>query len=337
MTEIEVFEAGQWADVEWTERDLDEMAENFERLGRHGRVPVKLGHGARVLQGVAEDGQPAIGWVASLRRSGRKLLATLRDVPQALQEAVAAGRYAKVSAEIYPAFEHTGAGRNLVKNFGLDVRGRVLGAVAFLGATIPEVRSLDDLPRVLGCAFTEAPLDKKMTAVTRAHVQPRVTEAELWANLRKLQADIAALQQAQAERAAAFSAPPVARRAEDYAADLNAAMETIAARDGLDLRVAAQRQKAAETVVRERRDLVEARYRAPRPPKPKSPGLEETNKRFAELLAEKLRARGIPPAVNGNVAPKYREVYAEIVNLIASEHPELSAHFREPHLWWAPR
>lgn len=143
--DIEIFATGTWGGMDWSEDDLDQMVTNFQTLHPKGiKPPVKLGHDDNQILG-QKDGQPALGWISALRRRGSKLIATLSDVPAIVKDLIDKRRYARVSSEIYPTFEATGAEKNLKSG----VRGRVLSAVALLGADIPEVKTLEDLGRVL--------------------------------------------------------------------------------------------------------------------------------------------------------------------------------------------
>jgi hypothetical protein len=154
--EFPVFEAGTWHGQSWPTAALDAMVQNFERLKRWVKPPLKLGHDDQQQFLAQADGQPALGWVEALRREGTRLLARVRGVPKALRELIAQGRYRRVSAELYPAWEH----HELEQNLHTGTRGPVLAAVALLGADIPVVKTLDDLPRVLameGATFATSP------------------------------------------------------------------------------------------------------------------------------------------------------------------------------------
>ena len=125
MKDVEIFATGVWHNDRYTTDDLDEMVKSFEVKGF--RSPLKLGHNNRQEQ----DGQPAIGWVASIRRVGEKLLADFTDVPAKVFEAIKRKSFRQVSCEI-------------IWNFKKDMP-RVLRAVALLGADIPEVKGLKPL------------------------------------------------------------------------------------------------------------------------------------------------------------------------------------------------
>ena len=141
---VEVFATGEWAGHTFSERDLDEMVANFTALVAHVQVPVKLGHADQ--QVIAQrNGQPALGWVSRLYRQGKKLFADFAAVPEALLALIRAQRYRFVSAELYRDWQNT----HYEKNLKTGATGHVLTAVAFLGADLPEVKSLAELGAVL--------------------------------------------------------------------------------------------------------------------------------------------------------------------------------------------
>jgi len=141
---IECFAPGTWAGLTWKVEDLDEMCRNFTALAQYVKPPVKLGHDDKQLL-AQTDGQPALGWVKGLRRVGEKLIAEVAGIPNALRQILKQGAYRRVSAEIYPEVE----GTSFAKNLPITVRGKALAALAFLGADVPEVKTLDDLQRFL--------------------------------------------------------------------------------------------------------------------------------------------------------------------------------------------
>src|ERR1043165_4095989 len=78
---------------------------------------------------------PAAGWVKHIYRDGAKLKADFAEVPDVFCDLLKRKAYRKMSAEIYTDFEDQGV------PYGL-----VLRRVAFLGAEIPQVKSLADTP-----------------------------------------------------------------------------------------------------------------------------------------------------------------------------------------------
>jgi hypothetical protein len=140
--DAEVFATGRWGGRDWTERDLDEIAANHALLKGRGVDPfLKLGHNDQQPISGATDGQPSMGLVDNVRRVGGKLMATFRDVPSVVMAAVKKGLYRKVSSEVHLNWEAT----DYEKNLKSGAKGRVLKAVALLGAQHPEIKSLADL------------------------------------------------------------------------------------------------------------------------------------------------------------------------------------------------
>lgn len=136
---VEIFAAGTYElgdgeVVTYTDDDVKEIADNTNKLvadGKHN-PPGKLGHdGSQAF--AAASGLPAIGWAENLRRVGSKLVADFRDVPALAYKALKQGLYKKISSEIY----HEKASK---REFGVE--GKVLRAVAFLGADVPKVKGL---------------------------------------------------------------------------------------------------------------------------------------------------------------------------------------------------
>jgi hypothetical protein len=101
--------------VPWKEGDRD--------------VPAVLGH---------DEGQPAYGVAVKTWRNGPKLMADIVNVPASVAAAVKAGQYFQTSAEVY---DDTGEA-------GLPAGGGcMLRRIALLGADIPQVKTLSDLPK----------------------------------------------------------------------------------------------------------------------------------------------------------------------------------------------
>ena len=143
--DAEIFSVGTWTDAsgsrdKYTDADLDNMVENFNKLKETVKPPVKLGH--------KEEGQPSIGWVKALKRVGDKLIGTLTQVPDLVMKAIQSGRYKRISSEIY--FNHKHAGETFK---------RVLAGVALLGADIPAVANLKDLDAYLSQSTLKGSFD----------------------------------------------------------------------------------------------------------------------------------------------------------------------------------
>ena len=153
----EIFMAGTWLGETYSEEDVAEIAANTNKLlaMKKFEPPAKvkklgkgkLGHSE--AQEVAETaGLPAAGWVSRVYLNGCKLLADFKDVPAEMAEWIRKGLYRYVSSEIY-------GDKLAAQYFGeYGISGKVLRAVAFLGADVPVVKGLAPLPLALHEAAT---------------------------------------------------------------------------------------------------------------------------------------------------------------------------------------
>jgi len=138
---VEIFSAGVWNGDRYTNDDLDEMVRAFNANKETLKPSLKLGHddGQGILQ---KDGYPAAGWISNLYRKGSKLLADFIDIPEKVYELIKRGAYRKVSAEIY-----------WDTRINDKVYGRMLAAVALLGADMPAVSNLSDMLALYGLSI----------------------------------------------------------------------------------------------------------------------------------------------------------------------------------------
>lgn len=114
--------------IKLTKEDLEEIAKNYSILKDKVKPPLKIGHFGENM------GLPALGWVENVRVEGNKLVADFMDVPKKVADFIRAKAYRRVSPELYVDFDEDGM-----------KRGRVLKAVAILGADIPQIKTLKDL------------------------------------------------------------------------------------------------------------------------------------------------------------------------------------------------
>jgi hypothetical protein len=134
---VETFATGEYpGDNEgevwkYADRDLSQIVRNFDALSKGPnpthRVPVVVTH----------DGTHAAGWVKATRKDGELLLTDWSDVSPDLQRAITNKRLLKVSAEVKKDFTDK------------DSRvtpGHYLYRVAVLGADVPRVKGLADIP-----------------------------------------------------------------------------------------------------------------------------------------------------------------------------------------------
>ncbi len=125
---VEIFSTGVWNGDKYSEKDLNNMVENFDQVGFE--PPIKIGHNEE--QPELNDGQPALGYIDKIYLAGNKLLANFKELPKRVYEAIKRGNYKRVSSEIY--WDYTNDGKSF---------DRVLKAVALLGADIPAVTNLE--------------------------------------------------------------------------------------------------------------------------------------------------------------------------------------------------
>lgn len=118
--EVEIFEIGIYPQGHFTRKHLDEIVENYDS-NKH-EAPATIDH--------AFDG-PAHGWVEKIWRKGNKLCAKLKEVSVWLRDQIKSGAYKKRSIEIWEDYE--GKGKKMLK------------AVSFLGAMVPQVKGLKNV------------------------------------------------------------------------------------------------------------------------------------------------------------------------------------------------
>ena len=129
-TEIEIFRAGKHIDANGAEviievDDIDKIIETYDT--ELHEAPLVIGH--------PQHDEPAWGWVASLRRKGKVLLAKLNDLSPEISEAVRKGQYKKISASFYRP--------NVKRNPVSDAW--YLRHIGLLGAQTPAVKGLSPL------------------------------------------------------------------------------------------------------------------------------------------------------------------------------------------------
>jgi hypothetical protein len=154
MAEIrraEIFSAGTWNGLTFTDDDLDAIVRSFEELGLGGRIPLKFGHNDEQR---VTDGQPALGWVQRVWREGSRVFADLTKIPTVVFDAIKQELYKFVSVELLQDAERSGARYPWV-----------LSAVALLGADPPAVGNLSDLSRL---ALTDRLSHRRVVTFSRA-------------------------------------------------------------------------------------------------------------------------------------------------------------------------
>ena len=119
MKFYEVFKSGTYPQGKFSKKDLEQIASNYDP--KFCEAPITIDH--------VQSG-PAFGWVDNVKAEDDKLKVSFKDVPEEFEKEVNAGKYKKVSVELY-------------KN--LEGKGHYLKAVSFLGAAIPQVKGLEPI------------------------------------------------------------------------------------------------------------------------------------------------------------------------------------------------
>jgi hypothetical protein len=132
IKDVEVFKAGTWRGITYTESDLENMVQHFKDLKASGTLdPVfKINH--------SEDVRDQAGWILDIRKDGDLLLADIHITEWLAYDKISDGTWKKVSAEIYlPELAEA--------EFG--IRDHVFRAVAVV--SIPKVKDIKGFSGVL--------------------------------------------------------------------------------------------------------------------------------------------------------------------------------------------
>lgn len=172
LRDVDLFASGHYRGKDYTVADLEEIAKNFSELGPQGLKlldpPAALGH-EEVQEFLDRTDLPAAGWVRRVKlvkyhepatgQTEAVLKGDIVGVPKSIANLIRSGQYRKVSAEIYSDF---------TDDFGKS-HGKALRRVAFLGAEVPQVKRIGDLPMPEpATAFSEArPVHLRPAAAVR--------------------------------------------------------------------------------------------------------------------------------------------------------------------------
>jgi len=129
LNDIEIFEAGTYRGIVYDEAALDSMVANFTACKDELKPTLVIGHEEN-QDLLKNSGLPSAGWMTGVKKVGKKLLASFKDVPQVLMDLIGKGAYKRISSEIYSNY---------------NGKGHALRRVATLGGEIPEVKTLQDI------------------------------------------------------------------------------------------------------------------------------------------------------------------------------------------------
>lgn len=140
LRDVEIFRVGPHRGKDYTSADLYDIVKNFQKFSSPDapkillHVPGVIGH-EEDQQYLQRTDLPAAGWVTHLHTDGTTLFADFDGVPAEVTRLLLGKAYRTVSAEIYDEPPE-----------GVPAQGKMLRRVAFLGAEIPEVKGLSEIP-----------------------------------------------------------------------------------------------------------------------------------------------------------------------------------------------
>ena len=97
MKYFEVFKAGIYPQGKFTKKQIAEIASNYDP--KFCEAPITIDH---------QQSGPAYGWVEDVKAEDDKLKVCFKDVPEEFEKEVNAGKYKKVSVELYRNLEGKG-------------------------------------------------------------------------------------------------------------------------------------------------------------------------------------------------------------------------------------
>lgn len=153
FTNVELFRAGTWTDSKgrtrkWTVRDLQEIATAYSETKDDVHAPIKLGHDDSQK---LVDGEPAMGWLENIRRTGDRLIGDFIGVPDKLAKLISEGAYRARSVELQPDFK-----------VGEKTYKWLVTGVALLGAKLPAVSGLKDIVNLYESAHLDYNADYEL-------------------------------------------------------------------------------------------------------------------------------------------------------------------------------
>lgn len=135
--------------VKFTEKDLDEIIENFEDNKEKYKPNVKIDHSKHqsILKEIFQANEvpidseiPNLGYIDKMHRKGQALFANIADIPKKLKDKVFGGQYKAVSPEIYMNFR--GTGKKFIESIALTNYPRLKHAYNLSETAIRDGNSL---------------------------------------------------------------------------------------------------------------------------------------------------------------------------------------------------
>jgi len=141
--EMEIFRAGTHNGDEFSEDDLNEIADNFKKLKNEVRPKLKITHHGdddeqTKLAGLASYGDIVDVYVKINDDGEKRLYCKCANIPKEVMDWMRAGRFSERSIEIYPEFK-------IGTQKDSPIYRNVLKAVALLGHEMPAVTGMQPI------------------------------------------------------------------------------------------------------------------------------------------------------------------------------------------------
>jgi len=157
--DMEIFSEGTWNGEKFTTNDLDNITAAFNELKKEFLPRIKLGHAESQVD-------VALGTINNIWRSGKKLMASIIDMPRIVYDAVKNKLFQGVSVELMVDY----------KSLNGNKYPLALSAAALLGGELPAVKDLAGLTAymkqtgtfLLKRAYSNKKGEEKMVDITQA-------------------------------------------------------------------------------------------------------------------------------------------------------------------------
>lgn len=140
IPEMEIFRVGTHNGDHFTEKDLENIVQNFHSLKNELRPKLKITHSdeQKSLAGLASYGDVVDVFLKKVEDGSRRLFAKVVRIPVEVYDWVKDGRFAERSIEIYPEFK-------LGTKEESPTYHNVLKAIALLGSQMPAVTGMEPI------------------------------------------------------------------------------------------------------------------------------------------------------------------------------------------------
>jgi len=140
IPEMEIFRSGTHNGDEFTDKDLEDIASNFQKLKGEVRPKLKITHeeNQKSLAGLASYGDIVDVFVKTVEDGTKRLFAKIANVPKQVIDFIKERRFPERSIELYPKFK-------LGTQTDSPIYRNVLKAIALLGQEMPAVTGMEPI------------------------------------------------------------------------------------------------------------------------------------------------------------------------------------------------